>query len=131
MRNKQTTRSEFGGQHAVVIGASMAGLLASRVLADHFEQVTILERDRLPHEVQARKGVPQGRHVHVLLHRGASVMKDLFPDLFPALIEDGSIAIDTVANFHWYNFDAWKPRFTSGITFTVRAAPCWNGMCAI
>jgi 2-polyprenyl-6-methoxyphenol hydroxylase-like FAD-dependent oxidoreductase len=128
MRNKQTARSEFGGQHAVVIGASMAGLLASRVLADHFEQVTILERDRLPHEVQARKGVPQGRHVHVLLHRGASVMKDLFPDLFPALIEDGSIAIDTVADFHWYNFGAWKPRFTSGITFYSQSRPLLEGL---
>ncbi|HEY4388287.1 MAG TPA: hypothetical protein VGN34_27875, partial [Ktedonobacteraceae bacterium] len=100
MRSKQGARRGYGGRHAVVIGASMAGLLASRVLADHFEHVTILERDQLPHEVQARKGVPQGRHVHVLLYRGASVMKTLFPDLFPALIQHGSIPIDTVANFY-------------------------------
>ena len=127
MRNKQTARSEFGGHHAVVIGASMAGLLASRVLADHFEHVTVIERDHLPQEIQPRKGVPQGRHVHILLHRGASVMKDLFPDLFPALIQDGSIAIDTVANFHWYNFDAWKPRFKSGITFYSQSRPLLEG----
>jgi phytoene dehydrogenase-like protein len=31
------------GAHAVVIGGSMAGLLAARVLADHFDRVTILE----------------------------------------------------------------------------------------
>ncbi len=127
MKNKQPSQSKFGGQHAVVIGASMTGLLASRVLADHFEHVTIIERDPLPHEVQARKGVPQGRHVHILLQRGASVLNDLFPDLFPALIADGSIAIDTVADFHWYNFGAWKPRFTSGITFYSQSRPLLEG----
>lgn len=127
MRIKQTAQRGFGGQHAIVIGASMAGLLASRVLADHFEQVTVIERDHLPQEVQARKGVPQGRHVHILLHRGASVMKDLFPDLFPTLIRDGSVPIDTVADFHWYNFGAWKARFKSGITFYSQSRPLLEG----
>ncbi len=127
MNNQQSFRNGFGGQHAVVIGASMAGLLASRVLSEHFEQVTVIERDQLPQEVQARKGVPQGRHVHILLHRGASVMKGLFPDLFPALLRDGSIPIDTVADFHWYNFGAWKARFTSGITFYSQSRPLLEG----
>jgi glycine/D-amino acid oxidase-like deaminating enzyme len=47
--------------HAVVIDASMAGLLAARVLSDRFERVTIVERDRLPDGAEARRGVPQGR----------------------------------------------------------------------
>jgi monoamine oxidase len=34
MKIKQAKQSN---QHAVVIGASMAGLLAARVLSDHFE----------------------------------------------------------------------------------------------
>jgi 2-polyprenyl-6-methoxyphenol hydroxylase-like FAD-dependent oxidoreductase len=127
MRNKQISRSEFGGQHAVVIGASMAGLLASRILSDHFQQVTVIERDHLSQDIQPRKGVPQGRHVHILLHKGASIMQELFPDLFPALIHDGSIPIDTVADFHWYNFGAWKPRFTSGITFYSQSRPLLEG----
>src|SRR5437588_4521439 len=128
MSSKQISRSGFGGQPAVVIGASMAGLLASRVLSEHFEQVTVIERDRLPQEVQARKGVPQGRHVHILLHRGASIMKELFPDLFPALIKDGAVPIDTVADFHWYNFGAWKARFKSGITFYSQSRPLLEGL---
>jgi ribulose 1,5-bisphosphate synthetase/thiazole synthase len=37
-----------GGSHAVIIGGSMAGLLAGRILADHFDRVTIIERDRFP-----------------------------------------------------------------------------------
>jgi hypothetical protein len=43
---------------AVVIGASMAGLLAARVLADRFDQVTVLDRDDLPDGADSRKGVP-------------------------------------------------------------------------
>src|SRR5215470_14440423 len=31
--------------HALVVGGSIAGLLAARVLSDHFAQVTIVERD--------------------------------------------------------------------------------------
>jgi 2-polyprenyl-6-methoxyphenol hydroxylase-like FAD-dependent oxidoreductase len=123
MNNSKFRRESFGGRHAIVIGASMAGLLASRVLSDHFEQVTIIERDRLLQEVQPRKGVPQGQHIHVLLHTGASVMKEFFPDLFPALIQSGTIPIDTVADFHWYNFGAWKARFNSGITFYCQSRP--------
>lgn len=73
-------------QHAVVIGGSMAGLLAARVLAQHFERVTVLERDELvsgaPEQrlVPARKGVPQGRHLHVLLSAGLSALSRLLPD---------------------------------------------------
>lgn len=56
--------------HAIVIGASMAGLLSARALADAYERVTIVERDRLPAVGEGRKAVPQGRHVHVLLPAG-------------------------------------------------------------
>jgi len=125
--SKQQSSSGLCGQHAVIIGASMAGLLASRVLSEHFAQVTVIERDQLSQEIQARKGVPQGRHVHVLLYRGASILQKLFPDLFPVLLEDGSTPIDTVADFRWYNFGAWKARFKSGITFYSQSRPLLEG----
>src|SRR5579859_1887063 len=108
MRIKQAEKVELCGQHAVVIGASMAGLLAGRVLSDHFERVTIIERDWLPAGVQARKGVPQGRHVHGLLSKGASILTDFFPELFPALLEGGSSDADIVAELHWHHFGVWK-----------------------
>src|SRR5262245_35285986 len=47
------------GRHAIVIGASMGGLLAARALADHYDEVTVLERDTLPQAHEPRKGVPQ------------------------------------------------------------------------
>src|SRR2546429_1986399 len=57
-------------QHAIVIGASMGGLLAARALSDFYAVVTVLERDTFPQSDIPRKGVPQGRHAHGLLARG-------------------------------------------------------------
>ena len=48
--------------HAIVVGASMGGLLAARALTDHYASVTVIERDEFPAECEPRKGVPQGRH---------------------------------------------------------------------
>ncbi|WP_211175858.1 hypothetical protein [Brasilonema sp. UFV-L1] len=43
----ETQQKIHNGSHAVVIGGSMAGLLAARILVEHFEHVTVVERDRL------------------------------------------------------------------------------------
>src|ERR1700754_3534512 len=53
------------GQRVVVIGAGMAGLAAAGAVADYFEQVIVLERDRLPDRSVPRPGTPQSRHLHV------------------------------------------------------------------
>ena len=45
------------GEHAVVLGASMSGLLAARVLADFYRSVTVVERDVLPTETAQRPGL--------------------------------------------------------------------------
>jgi 2-polyprenyl-6-methoxyphenol hydroxylase-like FAD-dependent oxidoreductase len=78
------------GDHAVVLGASMGGLLAARVLADFFGTVTVIERDVLPDGPAIRQGVPQGRHVHVLLARGAQILDELFPGFLNELVADGA-----------------------------------------
>ena len=67
------------GDHAVVLGASMGGLLAARVLADFYERVTLVERDTLPTGPENRRGVPQGRLIHVIQARGISILEELFP----------------------------------------------------
>src|SRR5262245_64782920 len=77
------------GDHAVVVGASMGGLFAARVLADSYRRVTVVERDPLPESGSARKGVPQGRHAHGLLPRGAQILDELFPGLLAGLAADG------------------------------------------
>jgi 2-polyprenyl-6-methoxyphenol hydroxylase-like FAD-dependent oxidoreductase len=73
------------GEHAVVLGGSIGGLLAATVLADAYRQVTIVDRDRLPPIGQGRRGVPQGQHVHALLPSGAEILEDLFPGLLADL----------------------------------------------
>jgi 2-polyprenyl-6-methoxyphenol hydroxylase-like FAD-dependent oxidoreductase len=78
------------GERAVVLGASMGGLLAARVLADFFETVSVVERDVLPEDPAVRRGVPQGRHVHVLLARGAQILDELFPGFLNELVADGA-----------------------------------------
>ena len=67
------------GEHAVVIGASVAGLLAARALSDAYERVTIVERDELPPVGEGRKAVPQGRHAHVMLASGLGAIEELLP----------------------------------------------------
>ena len=90
------------GEHAVVLGASMAGLLAARVLTESFRQVTVIERDVLPTEAGQRRSVPPGRHVHALLSRGAQVLDDLFPALTKQVAEAGAPVGDLLDNVRWF-----------------------------
>ena len=78
------------GERAVVLGASMSGLLAARVLADFYRTVTVVDRDVLPDEPANRRGVPQGRHPHALLARGAQTLGELFPEILDELVADGA-----------------------------------------
>jgi 2-polyprenyl-6-methoxyphenol hydroxylase-like FAD-dependent oxidoreductase len=82
------------GNHAAVLGASMAGLLAARALSDFFETVTVVERDVLPDSPANRRGVPQGRHPHGLLTRGAQVLEELLPGLLDELVLAGAPYFD-------------------------------------
>lgn len=90
------------GSRAVVVGASVAGLLAARVLADGFETVTVIERDSLPGEPVTRRGVPQGRHVHALQEAGRATLEDLFPGYSEELLSAGGIMIDMLSDFVHY-----------------------------
>ncbi|MDH6127428.1 FAD-dependent monooxygenase [Kitasatospora sp. GP82] len=81
-------------QRAVVIGGGICGLVAARVLADHFEEVVLVERDALPDGAGPRKGVPQARHVHGLLARGGGHLEELFPGLRDELLAAGAPLFD-------------------------------------
>ncbi len=71
--------------HAVVLGASMGGLLAARVLADFYDRVTVVERDILPTDPVNRRGVPQGRLIHAIQSRGTQILDELFPGFLDEL----------------------------------------------
>jgi 2-polyprenyl-6-methoxyphenol hydroxylase-like FAD-dependent oxidoreductase len=85
---------------AIVIGASMAGLLAARVLSERFAQVLVLERDELPYEPALRKGTPQVSHAHALLSRGRQIIEELFPGFTDSLCERGAQVYDGVLGVH-------------------------------
>ena len=78
------------GQQAVVLGASLSGLLAARVLADSFASVTVIERDVLADGAATRRGAPQARHPHALLPKGAHILNQLFPGLLTELVDQGA-----------------------------------------
>ncbi len=82
------------GEQAVVLGASISGLLAARVLADHFDSVTVVERDPLPDSAENRRGVPQGAHLHGFLMRGSQVVEELFPGILDELVAAGAPHFD-------------------------------------
>jgi 2-polyprenyl-6-methoxyphenol hydroxylase-like FAD-dependent oxidoreductase len=116
-------QAENSVRRAVVLGASMAGLAAARVLVDHFDEVTIVERDALPTGAEGRKGVPQGRHLHGLLQRGQQVFEGMFPGLSDALIAGGGLRVDFSEELAWYHFGAWKQRFASGVKMIAMSRP--------
>lgn len=89
-------------QHAVVIGAGLAGLLAARVLSDHAQVVTVIDRDTLPEEVEPRTGVAQSRHAHGLVARGFEIFESLFPGLQEDLLERGVVPGDFNSSINWY-----------------------------
>jgi flavin-dependent dehydrogenase len=76
-------------KHAIVIGASIAGLCATRVLSDSYDRVTVYERDELPGAPANRAAVPQGRHVHLLMARGAQEFEAHFPGLLADMVAAG------------------------------------------
>lgn len=86
------------GTHAIVIGASMGGLMAARALADFYTTVTVLERDVLPAADTPRKGVPQGRHTHGLLARGSAVLEEFFPGYINDVVTQSGGLVGDVAN---------------------------------
>src|SRR5207237_2729283 len=96
-------------------GPSMAGLLTARTLGDHFERVTLVERDELPAAAGNRKGVPQGYHAHGLLASGYRVLDRAFPGLMDELEAAGAPRGDLVGDFLWYQYGGWKQRFESGL----------------
>src|ERR1051326_3725869 len=107
--------SSNADRHAVVIGGSIAGLLAARVLADTFERVTIIERDRFPAGPEFRKGVPQARHVHVLLQRGQMILEHLFPGIEAELTAAGVPQVDWIADSKALGARGWLPRFETNL----------------
>jgi 2-polyprenyl-6-methoxyphenol hydroxylase-like FAD-dependent oxidoreductase len=110
-------------RHAVIIGGSIAGLLTARVLAEHCEYVTIVERDALSASREVRRGVPQGRHTHGLLASGLKVLETLFPGITNELAEVGAVTGDILGDCRWFMEGACHIRFESGLKGVMLSRP--------
>ncbi|WP_189818363.1 FAD-dependent oxidoreductase [Streptomyces olivaceoviridis] len=132
-----TMQSDSSVGHAVVIGGSVAGLLAARALSSSYTHVTVFERDTFPAQTVSRRGVPQGRQVHALLTRGAVGLDGLFPGFIDAMTAAGVPSGDAQADFTWSldghrmaaaasglrGFGVSRPRIEEMIRERVRALP--------
>lgn len=88
---------------AVVVGGSMAGLLAARVLDDYYDRVTVFERDPIPDEPTARTGAPQTSHPHAMLEAGRVILSDLFPSFEDELHDHGGLTLDAATEMIYYD----------------------------
>lgn len=112
--------SNYIGDHALVMGGSMAGLFTARILADHFARVTLVERDQFPEQPQQRPGVPQSSHTHILLLKGQQILEQLFPGLQSELIARGATEVDWINQGLMLSPSGWQPRFPS----EFQTVPC-------
>lgn len=90
------------GTRAVVLGGSIAGLFAARVLSDAYDEVLVIDRDVLVDVAEARRGCPQGRHINGLLARGQRAMEEMYPGITEELFADGVPTGDLAGDVRWY-----------------------------
>ena len=109
--------------HVVVMGASMGGLLAARVLSNYFGQVTLVERDPVHDQPESRKGQPQTRHLHGLLASGLDILTRYYPDLPEALTARGALVTDMTEHMQWYAFGGYRKRFSMGVRAALMSRP--------
>jgi 2-polyprenyl-6-methoxyphenol hydroxylase-like FAD-dependent oxidoreductase len=115
------------GNHAIVIGASMGGLLAARALTNHFQSVTVLERDGFPAADVPRKGVPQGRHAHGLLARGRDVIEAFFPGWTDEVVAAGGLFGDIANDVDWIGHGVRLKAAPSDLSGLLASRPVLEG----
>jgi 2-polyprenyl-6-methoxyphenol hydroxylase-like FAD-dependent oxidoreductase len=115
------------GEHAVVIGASVGGLLAARSLTEAYERVTIVDRDALPVGVEHRKAVPQDRHPHALLPRGQRCLDALLPGFSADLVAAGAPSCEALDEMRFVIGGHQLARAPMGTTAILAGRPLIEG----
>jgi 2-polyprenyl-6-methoxyphenol hydroxylase-like FAD-dependent oxidoreductase len=113
-------RRQLGGR-AIVIGGSIAGLLAARALSDHFAEIVILERDPLGSDSRGRKGTPHAGHTHGLLAGGLQQLERLLPGTREELLSGGAESGDLLGDTYWFVHGGAHIDFTSGLAGSLQS----------
>ncbi|MDB5056472.1 MAG: monooxygenase FAD-binding protein [Bacilli bacterium] len=103
-------QEKISRKHAVVIGGGISGLLAARVLAGHFEKVTVFEKDNIPTDPDFRKGVPHDRQPHLMNTKGEMIISKYFPGFYEEIDKevDEEIARLNTESFAFFQNGCWK-----------------------
>lgn len=102
---------------AIVIGASISGLVNAKVLSKHFDKVIVLEKDKLNQNFlpEHRKGLPQAHHQHILLMKGRQLFEKIFPGFDDELAQMGSPELSYSNDVALYVGHGKLPRFPSNL----------------
>ncbi|MEV8037848.1 pyridine nucleotide-disulfide oxidoreductase [Streptomyces sp. NPDC086182] len=98
---------------AVIVGGGMAGMLAAQAVSGFVDEAVIIEPDDLPDTPAPRTGLPQARHIHILMAGGADAANLLIPGIVDDWTDAGAhrhtLTTDMVALSPegWYR--RWKP----------------------
>ena len=112
---------------ALVIGGSLAGMCAARVLSDFVDKVTVIERDAYPLAPEFRSGVPQARHVHNLLARGLREFESFFPGFEARMRERGAVSVESGWDTATLWPHGWARRTHSGLLQLYASRPLIEG----
>jgi len=107
---------------AVVVGGSLAGMLAAAAVRDHVDSVEIIEAHDVPEGPEARPGVPQAAHFHVLLSGGANAIEDLLPGTVKELLSAGANRIPMTTNMLIYSPEGWYRRWARDSHYLITAS---------
>lgn len=89
------------GGRAIVLGGSIAGTFAARVLSDHYDEVVVVDRDTVLGVDRPRRGTPHTAQAHGLHGRGLLAVEALFPGLAEEL-RARELPRGDMGEMHWY-----------------------------
>jgi len=107
-------------KRALVVGGGIGGLAAASVLARHFEQVILLEKDALAPATLGRKGVNQGSHLHSLLMGAQLLLEQLFPGFREELVAAGAVILRAGLDQQVFEAGRWMPTRDLGLTILAQ-----------
>lgn len=117
-----TEKSPRSRSRAVVIGGSIAGVLAAAAVKEHVDSVVILEAHGLPEGPEPRTGVPQAAHIHFLQAGGAAAIDALLPGSIDRLLAAGAHRIPVTTNMVIYSPEGWYRRWQRPTHYVITAS---------
>lgn len=111
-----------GPKRVVIVGGSIAGMLAAAAVKDHVGSVEIIEAHELPAGPEPRTGVPQAVHIHWLQTGGAEAIKALLPGSIDRLIAMGANRVPVTIDMVIYSPEGWYRRRRRATHYVITAS---------